>query len=168
MPLFERENYSWGPQQLAYLYDHPKKREFKKAEPVASSAIKMAAGKPELSLSLLHSYRSRGIARRNLGNLDGAIQDFSQAVNLERDDEHKSDILTERAETYLMKEDFKSACKDLVWALKLDVDQSNHKALLLYQTRCLSQEDESPGAAEPKGSPPLATEDSMIPVEQGK
>jgi tetratricopeptide (TPR) repeat protein len=69
--------------------------------------------------SLAAAYSNRGNAKRQAGNLDGAIEDFSQAIDILGDEPR---LYYNRALTLGSAERFQEAVEDFSMAIELDAD----------------------------------------------
>src|SRR6202023_414787 len=80
-------------------------------EAVHSFDLYLEKGRPEADV-----FRDRGLARAELGNLAGAIEDFSRALEIKPDSKSRA----QRGWIYLVLEAPKLAVQDFEEAVKLD------------------------------------------------
>jgi len=73
-----------------------------------------------------HQIVRRGYARADVGDFDGAIADFSTAIELVP---HYGDAFRLRAETFLLKHDVQSAMKDILEDLRLRPENAETHAI---------------------------------------
>jgi tetratricopeptide (TPR) repeat protein len=97
---------------------------------------------------------NRGVARARLGDLDGAIEDYTRALELAPED---ADILFNRGNAWVAKAEYQRATAD--FARAIEADPGRAQALFRYAAIELGREPRAAAAARPRdgleGAAPL-------------
>jgi len=123
--LNEHPKFAMGWQQLGFIYNNIRK--YESAESACSRAV-------ALDSTLATAYQTRGFARSNLGNFDGAIADFNEALKKTSDPRRRAQILYHRGHSQMLAGNLDAACKDASEALKFN--SANESAKWLQSVVC--------------------------------
>jgi len=118
--LDAKPDFAKGWTHLGYMLNY--ERRYDEAEAACTLSINLD---PEPS----SPYQTRGFARSNLGRYPEAIDDFTKALEKEKDERRQSRILHQRGYARRLSGDREGALKDVIEALELD--PTNTKALVL-------------------------------------
>jgi len=121
--LDKHSNFAKGWANLGYMLNY--ERMYEEAEEACNKSI-------SLDPNFSPPYQTRGFARSNLGKFKDAIEDFTLALDKEKDERRQSMILYQRGYTRKLLGDFKEALKDATKALELD--EANVKARRLKES----------------------------------
>ena len=86
----------------------------------------------DLKPDLVEAYNNRGIAYRNTGNLDAAIEDFNRAIDL---DSEYAGVYNNRGDAYADKDDFDAAIEDVNRAIDLELKEASVKGEYMKNKR---------------------------------
>ena len=120
--LKTNKRFAEGWSHLGYMLNF--ERKYEEAEEACTFSI-------EINKEDAQPYWTRGFARSNLGKLDEAIADFTEALNKEPDPYKQSQILNHRAKAWRFAGNYDKAISDVNSALK--IDPGNAKALAMKE-----------------------------------
>lgn len=106
---------------------HLAAQDFDKAITDRSAASTHEPNDADLKKRLIHAYGLRAADRRAIGDLDGAIADYTEAVRL---DPQHHEFLAARSVVNLQKADYEGAIADLETASRLDAANATYRSAL--------------------------------------